>query len=301
MFEKASTNHKRVTIIGPGRVGSSLLDGLKKAGYRIASVITRTGKPTLALREIQRAESPDFPMIRLEELAGGPIGHLVFITTPDDSISEVAERLASIHADWDGKVVAHASGFLNSRQLEPLRNKGARVASFQPLQTFTSGSGGDAFQGIHVTLEGNDEAIESLRQVAVALGSNPHPVTPEQKHALHVAAVFLSNYLVALAGISDRLIRDSIPGADFSWLEPLLARTASNLKIKTPQDALTGPLVRGDLGTVEKHLEVLEPTPDWNRLYRLLGQQALELIKKKGNLSEKRVKELEERMSENPA
>jgi predicted short-subunit dehydrogenase-like oxidoreductase (DUF2520 family) len=278
-----------ITVIGPGAVGSSLIKNLSEAGYPIASVISRrfTGQN-------RPGYLSGIHVTGLKEASDQTIGDLVFITSPDDAISGIAEAVSSSDISWNGRTVVHCSGFLTSGSLQSLQEKGAAVAAFHPLQTFIEQSDSDPFNGIYISLEGDAKAVELLKTVAADLGAKPVPLNREQKSILHVAAVFMSNYVVALGSIAGRLIKENIPDADLSVLMPLLVRTVSNLEGGKPADVLSGPVARGDSQTVRQHLDVLKDKEQMLMVYKLMGREALRLAEQKGGLPAQSLQELQE-------
>lgn len=276
------------TIIGPGALGRSLLAALTESGGRIRSVVSRTAGMSAGTGVGQ------LTTCQLDDLTDDNTGSVLFITTPDDAIAEVAERLSRLHITWQERIVAHCSGLLSSEVLQPLQARGARVASFHPLQTFAGPADADRFNQIHISVEGESRAVGQLLKMAELLGAEPLRLTPDQKGILHIAAVFLSNYLVVLDGVADQLIRQNIPGSDRRILAPLLERTVSNLKRLSPEKALTGPISRGDRHTVEQHLERLGQleSGEVSRLYRGLGLEAVRLARADGRLTSSQVEEL---------
>jgi len=193
---------------------------------------------------------------------------------------------------WTGRIVAHCSGFLTSDELVSIRKKGGSVASFHPLQTFTNGSDSDGFKDINISLEGDPKAVELLQKVILDLEANVLFLDQNQKSILHISAVFLSNYLITLGSIAERLIQKSIPGRDLSLLHPLLLQTASNLAKNKPAWALTGPVSRGDVQTVSKHLEMLNRDTDILKVYKLLGAEAMRIAENNGALPDDSMSEL---------
>lgn len=277
-----------VTIIGPGSLGSSFLSSLVKSGYEIASVISRN-----PAGKILETGAGDTVLIRMSEVDETNLGQLVFITAPDDSISDIAMLLSTLNIKWPGRTVAHCSGFLTSGELASIREKGGSVASFHPLQTFVKGSVTNDFKNINISLEGDPEALHVLEKVVSDLDARPLFLDQDQKSMLHISAVFLSNYLVSLGGIADRLIQNSIPGGDVRLLYPLLLQTASNLAKSNPADALTGPVARGDVQTVRKHLETLSQDKDILKAYKLLGREAIRIAERDGDIKADSISELE--------
>lgn len=289
MFKKTS-----FTIIGPGRLGAALLDGLDAAGYPVESVYTRS----------EPGNDPSENHFPGKFKQGLPetdvdLGELIFLTTPDDVLSDLAEKLAAIPGiEWGGRNVIHCSGSLSSEVLASLGEKGAQTASFHPLQTFTGSSDRNTFRNIAVSIEGGPEIAGELEEIAESLWSNPVRLSKHQKQVLHVAAVFVSNYTVALGEIADGLIREEISGQNFEILKPLLKQTADNMIQQDLVSALTGPVARGDVETVRNHLEVLREKKEYLNLYKSLGKKTLELSIKKNIATDVQVEKLSKLFTE---
>jgi predicted short-subunit dehydrogenase-like oxidoreductase (DUF2520 family) len=283
-----------VTIAGPGALGSTLIKTLELSGFSVRSVISRKTKPKLG-SDYQHLTVTDYKTVQPEH-----IGKIVFITTPDDVINEVAERLSQLHIKWSDKMVAHCSGFLTSDILMPIKVKGGSVAAFHPLQTFVEQSDVTAFHDIMISIEGDKIASSFFDKFVLELGGKPLHVNQQQKRILHIAAVFMSNYVVSLGAISDTLVRENIPGMDFKLLFPLLKSTVQNLMHSGPVDALSGPIARGDIETIGRHLEELEDNDPLLTLYKLLGSQTLRIAVKKGNADSENLSEIRKLLEVNP-
>ncbi|MEX1212716.1 MAG: Rossmann-like and DUF2520 domain-containing protein [Balneolaceae bacterium] len=265
-----------LTVIGAGSVGSILLRQAHQSGYSIHSVVLRTEHSFCP--EPFRHQAVPFSDLTADEL-----GDWIFVTTPDDRIESVASRMASQpDVDWTLKSVVHLSGVCGADLLHELENQGARTASCHPLQTFVRERPTSGFETIHVTLEGEQSLLSELRHFWRRLGAHPHVVTREQKSRVHLSAVFLSNYLVALASIAEDLLQDVIPDGDLQILEPLLYQTVSNLLSNGPAQSLTGPIERGDTETIRLHLEQMAGSSDRQEIYRHLGLVASGLAARNG-------------------
>lgn len=264
------TDELSISLAGPGAVGSALLEALGRNGYRILSVISR--------RTEDSALKGSGHLLHPEQVCEEKLGTLLFLTVPDDRIADTAAGLAERVPNWKGRHVVHCSGALTSGALETLAAKGASVASFHPVQTFPAGSGPELFQGISVSCEGTPGTIALLEAIARKIGSRPVVMDGRQKAIIHLAAVFISNYMVALGGVADRLIGNELEGEGLRLLAPLLGQTAANLSAGRPEECLTGPVSRGDTETVANHLALLQGDRDLAALYRLLGREALRLV-----------------------
>jgi predicted short-subunit dehydrogenase-like oxidoreductase (DUF2520 family) len=180
---------------------------------------------------------------------------LVLICVPDRAIAEVATRIAS------GPWIAHTSGAVSLAALAPH----TRRFSLHPLQTFTRNGGPGQLDSAYAAISGEtDEARRVGFELAEVLGLRPFPLDDEDRALYHVGAVFASNYLVTLHRMASRLFEKV--GAPPESLEPLMRRTIDN------GFQLTGPIARGDWGTVEAHLEAIRAeAPELEAVYRMLA------------------------------
>ncbi|HJS47234.1 MAG TPA: Rossmann-like and DUF2520 domain-containing protein [Gemmatimonadales bacterium] len=268
-----------VAIVGAGRMGQGLALGLLPAGHRVA-LLSRAPHPVA--RPLRQAVEPWGTVI--------PAADLVILAVPDDVITRVAGRLATGHGLSPRHVVLHLSGRLDATALEPLRATGAALGSFHPLQTVADPVlAPSRLRGAHAALEGDPSAVTAGRALATSLGLHPVVIGGTGKALYHAGAVMVANYTVTLMGVAERLARQAgVPGslAERMYL-PLLRGALENLEDLGPVRSLTGPVRRGDDGTVRAHLAAL-PAAD-AELYAVLGRAALELAREAG-LGEARVR-----------
>ncbi|HRP07612.1 MAG TPA: DUF2520 domain-containing protein [Gemmatimonadales bacterium] len=268
----------RVAVVGRGRVGLVLARALACSG--------------LGVRVLARSRSR-LPAPLGHSLTGWrtPLGEadLILIAVTDDEIAGVAEQIEEMGVVRRGQVVLHTSGLLDSGALGALKPAGASLGSFHPLQSFVKGSwkDDDILTGITMVAEGDRGAVAAGRRLARVLGMRPVTIAARDKPRYHAAAVFASNYLVVLGDIAARL--GKFEGGVEPFL-PLMRTTLANLEAVDLADALTGPISRGDVGTVRAHLAVLTGTE--RELYLMLGREALRIAAPK--LARKRVAELRE-------
>lgn len=274
-------NLPSITVIGTGAVGSALIDFFEKNGYTLRSLWNRNGGQIWdeTIRKYQSSRS-DFPS------QPDGMGDWIFITTPDGIIGPTAKKLSEITGSWDQKSVIHCSGNMTSAEFEPLARKGARTASMHPLQTFQKEDGVERFKDIYISLEGEKGLVEELRSVIKTMGAKPVRVTPGQKQKLHVAAVFASNYLVALMATAEQILEEEGIDEGLRLLEPLIRQTLANILEHGTGQSLTGPVARGDTATVRQHLESLKTDTQKTELYTVLGKKALQIAREKGSLAD---------------
>jgi predicted short-subunit dehydrogenase-like oxidoreductase (DUF2520 family) len=261
-----------VAIVGAGRMGQGLALGLLSAGHPVA-LLSRAPHPVAP--SLRQAVEP-WPAVI-------PSADILILAVPDDVIHRVAARVALGHGLADRHVVLHLSGRLGAEALAPLRRTGASLGSLHPLQTVAEPQlAPSRLRGAHAALEGDDRARAAGRVLAVSLGLVPVVLDGAAKVLYHAGAVMVANYTVTLVGVAERLARQAgVPGplAERMYL-PLLRGALENLEELGPARSLTGPVRRGDDGTIRGHLAAL-PAAD-AELYAVLGRAALDLAREAG-------------------
>jgi len=262
----------RVTIIGAGRMGQGLGLALKRRGYKVILVNRNQREviPPLVLHQGSLAEATEG-------------AELVLIATPDDAIPQVAGELASARAIVRDQVVLHLSGLLDKTALAPLAETGAGLGSFHPVQSVAEpATAAERLKGAYVGIEGDERAVVAAERLANTLRMLPVTISAESKPAYHAGAAFVANYTVALVGVAERLARSAgVPPETAARLYlPLLAGAVANLTSLGPAAALTGAVRRGDVQTIQSHLEALGPED--RELYRTVGRAAGLLAREAG-------------------
>ncbi|HEX2249762.1 MAG TPA: DUF2520 domain-containing protein [Gemmatimonadales bacterium] len=262
----------RITIIGAGRMGQGLGLALKRRGYKVV-LVGRTHRdvvPPLVLHQGSRSEATSG-------------ADLILIATPDDAISTVARELAAERAIARDQVVLHLSGLLDRTALLPLEESGAACGSFHPVQSVAEpGTAAERLKGAYVGVEGDERALEAAERLANTLRMIPVRIPAEAKPAYHAGAAFVANYTVALVGVAERLARSAgVPPEIAGRLYlPLLAGAVANLTSLGPAAALTGAVRRGDVQTIQSHLDAL--SPEDRELYRMVARAAVLLAREAG-------------------
>jgi predicted short-subunit dehydrogenase-like oxidoreductase (DUF2520 family) len=276
-----------IGIIGAGVTGTALADRLFQQGYRITAVNSRT------LASAQRlASSITGCAICNNPQQVADLAQAVFITTPDDKIADIAASL-----DWHaGQFVIHCSGVHSTDILEPAHKFGAYTCCLHPLQTFASIE--EAIHNMHgstFALEGDEQALAVAEEMAKVLQGNIIRLKASDKILYHAAAVTLSNYLVTLMKTAADLWQSfGVSQEDaVKAMLPLLKGTVNNIERVGIPGCLTGPIARGDIGTVQKHMQALEKgNPDALDTYRTLGLQTISIALAKGRISLETAEEL---------
>ncbi len=271
----------RLGFIGAGVVGTALAKGLARVGYPVVAVASRSAERRRALADaLPKADGVDTP----QEVVDA--ADLVFLTVPDDAVAAVATSVA-----WHrGSHAVHCSGAASVDLLEPARAQGAAVGVFHPLQTFASASQAEKnLRGSPFGIEASSgELLAILRGMAESLGGTPLVVSGD-KAVYHASAVVASNYLVALLDVASGLWKALGLSQEegLRALLPLVRGTIENLESVGLPDALTGPIARGDVGTIERHLAALrEVAPDVLPVYKELARRTIPIARAKGGLSD---------------
>ena len=275
----------KVGFIGAGTVGTALAVLLNSKGYSFVGASRKTKSPKAGTVSNLRILDTN------QQVAD--TADLVFITTSDDAIAKVA---AEVH--WRaGQSVVHCSGADSVDILEPARQAGALVGGFHPLQTFAGVERAiENIPGSTFGIEAEEPLLTTLKEMAAALGGNWIKLAASDKVAYHAAAVFACNYLVTLVKMATDLWQTfSVPTDQAAKaLLPLIKGTLHNIETIGIPDCLTGPIARGDTGTVNKHLKALrDSAPALLSSYKELGLQTVPVALAKGKIDEKQAEELQ--------
>jgi predicted short-subunit dehydrogenase-like oxidoreductase (DUF2520 family) len=278
-------------------VATALAVLLERAGYRVVAVAGREATRERARKYLSEASFfPEEQSGRGARLAG-----LVVLGVPDDLIEDVCVGLAKRRAFEPGQHVVHLSGSVRLETLSSALEEGAEVLSLHPLQSFPDVEEGIARlpgSAIAVTARG-DAGYRYGETLAKDVGGNPFRLADEVKPLYHAAAVFCSNYLVAVEGMAEHLFRLAGIREPLPLIEPLARSAFESTFGRGPAEALTGPAVRGDAGTIVRNLEALAThAPDAVPAYVALARVAVGLAARSGRVStegQARVEEVLER------
>jgi predicted short-subunit dehydrogenase-like oxidoreductase (DUF2520 family) len=260
-----------IAIVGPGRLGSALALGLKRAGYRISEIVPGNSR---ASRRKARALAKQV-RAKVVEAGSRLDGELIWFSVPDREIARAARQLAE-RTDWRGKTALHSSGALASDELRALRLRGAAVASVHPLMTFVQRSI-PSLNGVPFALEGDPAAVRVARRIVGDLDAEAFRISRSRKMAYHAWGAFASPLLIALLVTGEKVAR----AAGLSTAEarrkmlPILRQTLANYAKLGPAEAFSGPFVRGDAPVVRRHLRVLTKVPEARAVYLALARAGL--------------------------
>ena len=268
---------KRLNVVGAGNVGTTLA-----ALWAKTSAVTVQGLWSRRVANAERAQSVIGAGDVFAAIADLPSADVWMISVPDDIVVDVAEKISDAHACKKGQhaVVFHCSGVSDSRVLRSCRESGAYVASVHPIHSFADPFRSiRQFAGTACATEGDTPALEVLDDLFHLIGGRCFSVNTEAKAHYHASTVIACNLLSALIHSSVQCLEH----AGFNraqalvMLDSLVKGTVTNIFDVGPERALTGPIVRGDVGTVKQHLDALEGDERIDDVYRSLSRMALEM------------------------
>ena len=269
-----------VGIVGAGAVGTALGVALRRAGWPVKAVASRDAarrERFTSLVEGSRAFAEATALMDEVEL--------IIVAVPDDAVERVA---GSLHM-YGGQAMVHTSGALDASVLAPAMAAGTQVGSFHPLVAFADTERAvAALHGATIAIEGDDQLAALLARMAEAVGAVAVRLAPGSKSAYHAAAVLAAGGFVALLDAIAELGR--VAGLDeagsLAIYGPLIEQTLGNARALGIRAALTGPITRGDRGTLEAHLRTLRAhAPDVVALYVAAAEREIALAEARGALT----------------
>jgi predicted short-subunit dehydrogenase-like oxidoreductase (DUF2520 family) len=269
-----------VGIVGAGAVGTALGVALEQAGWPVAAIASRDpGRRERFRALVPRARGFAEATALLDEV------ELIILAVPDDALPGLATELRM----YSGQAMVHTSGALGAEVLEPARAAGTQIGAFHPLVAFADTDRAvAALHGATIAVEGDDQLADLLARMADALGATAVRLAPGSKAAYHAAAMLSAGGVVALLDAIAEL--GAVAGLDeagaLAIYGGLVEQTLGNARALGIARALTGPMVRGDVGTIERHLEALaRDAPDVLPLYRAIAEREVAIAERRGALS----------------
>ncbi len=252
-----------ISFLGAGNVAWHLAPALENVGHFVKEVYTPNGKSAKKLvgnlydavvkSDLDFSDSPS---------------QIFILAVPDDAIQSIAQKIILP----EQSLMVHTSG---SKGLDILEySSAAATGVFYPLQTFSKSKKLD-FERVPFLLESeNKEALKILNNLAKSLSKNIQIVSTAQRKQMHLAAVFACNFTNHMMSISEKIMNNA--QLDFSLLHPLVLETIDKALKHSPQSVQTGPAKRGDLETLDKHMEMLQSDENVQEIYRLISQNILD-------------------------
>jgi predicted short-subunit dehydrogenase-like oxidoreductase (DUF2520 family) len=275
------SGHPRIGFVGAGRVGCALGAAFSAAGWPVAAVATRDpahGRRFVEL--VSGARMVPTPGALTDDV------DLVFVTVPDDAIADVAAGLRL----YAGQAAVHTSGALDASALDAARAAGTQLGSFHPMVAFANQEAAlRALRGATVAVEGDDELVGLLAQLATDIGAQPVRLPPTGKTAYHAAAVLAGGGVIGLLdGVAEVARGAGLDEAGaLAIYVPLIRQALANAEEMGIGEALTGPFVRGDVGTIRNHLAAMARlAPGALEMYRATALRELELALARGAIDE---------------
>jgi predicted short-subunit dehydrogenase-like oxidoreductase (DUF2520 family) len=277
-----------IAIVGAGNVATTLAVALNQAGYSVDQIISSEGvsslrKARLLARKVEaRVAAAGKAQIRAD---------IVWFCVPDSAIAPAAQSLAH-SAEWRGRIALHSSGALTSDELAILRGRGAFVASLHPLMTFVPKSR-PSLAEVPFAIEGDPAAARAARKIVKNLGGHAFAIREQDKAAYHAWGTFASPLFTALLAATEKVA--AIAGvsgkASRKRMLPILQQTLANYAKFGAASAFSGPIVRGDIDTVKRHLQSLRKDPIARQVYASLAQAALAYLPAKNKAAIKKALE----------
>jgi predicted short-subunit dehydrogenase-like oxidoreductase (DUF2520 family) len=275
--------------VGAGAAGTALGVAASRAGWPVAAVASRDpARRERFVALVPGSRAFDAPAALAEEV------DLLFLTVPDDAVAGVAAGLRL----YAGQGVVHTSGALPASVLDPARAAGTSAASFHPLVAFANVERSvAALKGATVALEGDESLMSLLAELASAIGAQPVRLPAGSKPAYHAAAVLSAGGFIGLLDAIAEVARGA--GLDergaLAIYAPLIRQSLANAEALGIAEALTGPLLRGDVETVRGHLEVMARlAPGAVELYRAAAHREIAVARARGTLGDARARALED-------
>lgn len=253
----------KLSFIGSGNLAWHLAPALENAGYVVTEVYSRNPRHAEDLTErLYQAvvkRSLDF---------SSSASRVFFIAASDDAIEDIATEIVLP----DEAVLVHTSGSqpLEILQFAAIENTGV----FYPLQTFSKSKRVD-FKNVPIFLEsGSEVAGKTMTTLAKAISNDVRQTTSDERKALHVAAVFASNFANHMLTLSKEILQKN--DLSFDLLKPLITETFNKSLMNGPERSQTGPAVRGDLEVLDRHLEFLKEEEALASIYKIISQDILD-------------------------
>jgi predicted short-subunit dehydrogenase-like oxidoreductase (DUF2520 family) len=252
-----------VSFIGAGNLAWHLAPALENAGYVVREVYSRDPKNAEALVErLYEAE------IKTDLDFSSSKSSVFIIAVSDDVIGDISQEIA-----LPGEaILVHTSGSQAVSVLDYAATMDLGV--FYPLQTFTKSRKVD-FNSIPIFIESESAGVEKvLMAIAKSISKNVFKVRPEERQALHVAAVFASNFTNHMIYLAQEIMKEN--SLSFDWLKPLISEMITKSISIGPENAQTGPARRGDLETLDRHMDFLKDDESISELYKVISQDIVD-------------------------
>jgi predicted short-subunit dehydrogenase-like oxidoreductase (DUF2520 family) len=254
---------QNISFIGSGNLAWHLAPALDNAGFVVKEVYSRNSRHAASLTErLYQAE-----VKATLDFSTSP-SSIFFVAVNDESISEIAREIILP----DDAVLVHTSGSVPLTDLQFAAT--SNVGVFYPLQTFTKNKKIDFKQTPIFIESANQETDAVLTTLAKAISRQVKKIASEERKAMHIAAVFASNFTNHMLTIAKEIMEQN--GLKYDWLVPLISETINKSLQLGPEEAQTGPAMRGDLEILEKHLAFLQQDESVAEIYKIISQHIID-------------------------
>jgi predicted short-subunit dehydrogenase-like oxidoreductase (DUF2520 family) len=252
-----------VSFIGSGNLAWHLAPALDNTGYSVREVYSQNPNHAEALTErLYQAE------VKATLDFSTSDSKIFIIAVSDDVISDIAREIILP----EDAILVHTSGSQSITELQYAATQNLGV--FYPLQTFSKSKKVD-FNDIPIFIESyTNDAENELILMAKSISKEVRKIGSEERKALHVAAVFASNFSNHMLTIAKEIMQQN--SLDYDWLKPLISETINKSMYMGPENAQTGPAKRGDLDTLETHLEFLKEQESIAEIYKVISQHIID-------------------------
>jgi len=252
-----------VSFIGSGNLAWHLAPALDNVGYVVREVFSQNPKHAEALTErLYQAE------VKATLDFSTSDSKVFFIAVSDDAISDIAREIILP----EDTILVHTSGSQPLTQLQYAATQNLGV--FYPLQTFSKSKKAD-FKNVPIFIESyTEDADKTLMEIAGSISNEVRKIGSEERKALHVAAVFASNFSNHMLTIAHEIMRQN--SLDYDWLKPLITETINKSMYMGPEQAQTGPAKRADLNILDNHLEFLKEQTSIAEIYKVISQHIID-------------------------
>jgi predicted short-subunit dehydrogenase-like oxidoreductase (DUF2520 family) len=244
----------KIGVIGPGQAGTALATALTRAGHHVvaAAAVSETSKARV------RSHFPQAALRQPADVIGD--ADLVLLTVPDDTLPGLVEGLAATGAPYQGRLIAHASGRYGLDVLLPAARQGALPLALHPVMTFTGREDDvDRIKGVSFGVTAPDPLRPAAEALVIEMGGEPVFIGEENRGLYHAALAFAANHLVTLVAEASDMLRKAGADNPARMLGPLLSAALDNA-LRFGDGGLTGPVARGDAGTVAAHVAAIRGT-----------------------------------------
>jgi len=251
-----------ISIIGSGNVATHLALHLKKTGYKIGTVYSRNIANAKELASKVDAKAVD----KIDKI--NTDSDIYIISVSDSVVSSIVKQIT-----FEPKLIVHTTGSIDINVLARFKNYGV----LYPLQTFTKSKNIDVSKVPFCIEANNAEVLQQIKELADSLSDSVYELNSNQRLQCHIAAVFANNFTNYMFAVAESILQEkNIP---FEIIKPLIQETVDKIMQISPHQAQTGPAVRNDKITIDKHIEIIK-NKDFKKLYSFVSDSIIKLKEK---------------------